>query len=377
VRVLVVGPYGGLNLGDDLIAEVVVGSLQAAGHEVTVTSARPELTAERLAVAAVPALNPRRLQFGALREVRQADVVVFGGGQQIHEARFGNPFWGLLTTCALFIREARRQGKSTFFWGVGVEPMRTPIGPWMARRWIAKVTAATARDRPSLDRLIEYGVPRERAQLTADPVFALPRKPREQSREFLASLLDEPVDGPLILLTPAQTRIHGTDYLGAIVEGCKQVASSRGGRVLVHITDRQVRYDLTLLERPELQQDQWLSWLPLDPYSADELLQMHGGADVLVSARMHPLILAMTQGTRWVAIPINEKIQTLTNRFGSLTKLATAPVGLDAADVAETVASRLDMPLDSWLKATGPVLDELQTEAAVTPTAFRKLIATS
>ena len=78
MKVLVVGPCGGLNLGDDLIPETVVG---------------------------------------ALRAVRDVDAVVFGGGQQIHQSRFGIPFWGTLTTCAIFIREAARQRKPTYFWG--------------------------------------------------------------------------------------------------------------------------------------------------------------------------------------------------------------------------------------------------------------------
>lgn len=372
MKVLVVGPYGGLNLGDDLILESVIGELQADGHLVTVTSARPEYTSERLGVAAIQALDPRHLKFGALRAVAEADVVVFGGGQQIHESRFGNPFWGMLTTCALFIREATRQHKPTYFWGVGVEPMRTPIGPWIARRWISRVSAGTARDQPSLERLLQYGVSPDRLRLSADPVFGLQREPVDQAREFLSGLAKESVTGPTLLLTPAHTRIHDTEHLTALIEGCKQLAVDRGGRVLVHITDRQKRYDLTLLDHPSLAEDQVLQWLPLHPYSAQELTWMYGGADIVVSARMHPLIVTLTQGARWLAVPINEKLRTLVGRFPSSPELSFP---LSADGVAQAVGSWLDTPLEQWSGEADPVLAELRSEAQVSRTMFADLVS--
>lgn len=127
-RVLLVGPYGGANLGDELILHQIASAVRAGGHEVVVTSIDPEWTRDWQGLKAFARFDARRLRLHPLRHVRDVDAVVIGGGEQLQESASRSPFWGLLAAVAAWTAAARVARKPVLLWGVGAEPLATPWG---------------------------------------------------------------------------------------------------------------------------------------------------------------------------------------------------------------------------------------------------------
>src|SRR5829696_6617476 len=85
-RVLLVGAYGGANLGDELILHQIASEVRAGGHEVVATSIDPEWTRAWHGIEACERFDSRRLRLHPLRRVRGVDAVVIGGGEQLQES---------------------------------------------------------------------------------------------------------------------------------------------------------------------------------------------------------------------------------------------------------------------------------------------------
>lgn len=358
-RVLLVGAYGGANLGDELILHGIASAVRSRGHDVVVASPDRAWTRAAHGLDVVEQFNARRLRLHALRHVRDVDAVVIGGGEQIQESASGSPFWGLLSNVAAWTAAGRVLRTPVVLWAVGVERLATPWGRWMTRRVCGSAAAVTVRDVRSRGRLQALG---HEAELVADPVFRSPREDHETSRRRVWELLGGTDTGqPLVLLSLAHDRRVPLHHLGPLLVGCHRATEARGGVTALHLMDRRERYDRGLLSIPDIAR------LPRIEVGgaewAADLRKLHAGADVVVSSRMHPLILAASQGTPWVNVARGSKMQSLADMFG---RPALDIVDLEAEAVAATIDEALDMGRDAWQWRDDSTLVSLQ-EAAGRP----------
>lgn len=373
VRVMVVGSYGGYNLGDDLILRRIVSDLKSAGHTVVATSGTPAHTSERLGIECVPLIYPRRASFSALRVVGRCDALVIGGGNQVMESRSGVPLWGLLTSASLAVRAAHRAGVPSMLWAVGVDPRRTAFGPWLVRRWLRHARVATVRDPESAARLTAYGFPESRIRIAADPAFAVPRASHADSRGFLDELIPGlPEGGPRILLTPGADPRYDAAYLPEMIHGVREAAEAENGVVLLHLMDRQRGIDRSLLQRRDLAESATLRHVPLLDYSETDLARLHAGASVVISSRMHALILAATQGTPWTGPAVAPKIAALARRFGQ----SLPANGSDfASRLSERVRALSRTTREEWQAQVDPLLADAVSSSRDSLRTFEAVIA--
>jgi polysaccharide pyruvyl transferase WcaK-like protein len=369
MRVLISGPYGGHNLGDEFILSCVASHLLAAGCDVVATSSDPDYTLRCHGLQAITGLDAKRGQLSLLRNVRAFDAVIFGGGEQIAEGRLRSPLWGHLPHVAFTTLAANRARIPTMHWSVGVGAIQTAHGRWMLQHWVKKSSVVAVRDQQSLCRLKEAGFEAGQLCLSADPVFDLPRVEQDSGPDIIVDLVGDPdADRPVILVVPANDGFVDLNYLAPLMRGCRQAALSHRARVVVFFMDRQARYDAALIDHPEMKPDAETVFhgRQMD-FSRNRLAALFASVDVVVAARMHPLILAITQGTPWLNIARGPKMIALGEMFEQ------SPLRVDslsAEEVATTVAGRLSIPRGTWQAGVDPYLRLARERASFAPRLF-------
>ena len=165
--IVLLGWYGSDNIGDEAVLAATVGALQKRGfNDLHVLSTNPEKTAQHLGVTA----SRRNLSLDTLRTLRRAKALVLGGGGLIQD---GTSVYNL-PIYALFVAVARLMGLRVVGWGLGVEPIWTNLGKWLARFICGNSAYFSVRDRVSLRLLQKAGVPGSEVTVTTDPAFLIP-----------------------------------------------------------------------------------------------------------------------------------------------------------------------------------------------------------
>ena len=162
---LLCGYYGENNLGDDALLLVLLQQIPA-GFSLLITANDQE---------ALRALAPmadgvaRRSLGSVLAAVGRADALILGGGSLLQDSTSLRS----LIYYLLLIVTARIQRRPILLWGQGLGPLNRPTSRWLVRQVLPLCTAASWRDRSSLERSRRWA-PRLPAQMAPDPVWQMP-----------------------------------------------------------------------------------------------------------------------------------------------------------------------------------------------------------
>jgi polysaccharide pyruvyl transferase CsaB len=173
-RVGISGSYGGLNLGDEAILQVIIRELRhSLPVEITVFSRDPEDTLRRHEVEhAVPVRELSRNE--VLPEVKRLDLFILGGGGIIFDEEAG-----------IYLREvevAHEVDVPVMVYAVSAGPLKDPAAQKLVRQTLSRAAAVTVRDREAQKVLEAVGVQRD-IVVTADPALLL--EPEDLPEEAL------------------------------------------------------------------------------------------------------------------------------------------------------------------------------------------------
>jgi polysaccharide pyruvyl transferase CsaB len=163
--VLLFGYYGFGNLGDELLAKVLVEGLETLGvprSRMAVLSADPERSALDLGIAGVHRWHPGEV----LRGLSRSRSLLFGGGglfQDTTSWRSNLYYWGV-------VRLARMMGCLPWAFGQSLGPLKSLSSRFFAADAFRSCTSRVCRDIPSIEFLADRGMG---ARCCPDPVLAL------------------------------------------------------------------------------------------------------------------------------------------------------------------------------------------------------------
>ena len=364
MKVLLGGiPLGCDNIGDEAIIACVVKMLKASlpDVELTVATADPA-TAARLGVAVVPPYGFAGCGLEGFAEtVRRQDAYIWCGATGLSD----------YPSVALdLLKIAQDAGVPTFVWGVGMDDELNPVFfkvsgkkrlllslfglvGWYERRLRAKLARRIStilsrcrgvwlRDPQSAEMLAKTGFPS--AKVAADTAILMEARDSRLAREASPSSKSSPSSAALGLCISTQRPVSD-------LEGLKRmIAAVRAAGVQVLGIPMNPKTDRALLER--------LGVACIAGDTPEAVLEAAAGCSVVLSSRLHLLILAANVGTPILGIARGSKLANWLANFGR---------------TVEGSVSDCD-----WEKVTEHVLDALKDRGdwdAVRAAAYERLNA--
>ncbi len=356
------GWYGGGNLGDEAVLAGIVQLLRERDPDVSITAlaVNPTQTARLHGIAAVA-----RQPFKARAAIKRCDTFALGGGGTVQDVTsiFNLPSF------LLYPMLAARMGKRVVWCGVGVGPLGTRLGRWLARLAARSAQSITVRDQLSATLLRRLGLPSTPSlTITADPALCLTPAPiatalkvlqnssiyidegeiaagRDKSRSYSNALnsnlkpqtsnlvvfaLRRPLD-PLLgkgwrlgYLLPVSVRERWgrwsaaaerlyTDTCNALAQLADYCVAAWGAEALFIPFDAVDRKVATAV-MARMQHPQHAHQLEGEHHPAT-VMAVIGQADMVVAMRLHGLILGAAMGRPLLALSYDHKVRSFMQRL--------------------------------------------------------------
>ena len=349
MRYLISGYYGEKNAGDEAILAGILQEIERRDPEArfTVLSFDPADTERRHSSSGrdLEAMSTSLRSPALLRAaIKDADLLISGGGSFLHEADFelhGRSFLlreGKLRPIPYFLSvvlTARAQGLPIMWYAQGLGPLRTRS----ARRLVAVAGSvsqvATWRDQDSARLAYEVGVRAPFQMVVPDPAYALTPAPAAAAGEALAAA-GMSGDAGYLAVCP-RSWLGRSGYLESLGVALDRVAASLDLDILC-VPFHEVQ-DLsvcdTIAARPALAGRAHV----LSPVESPALLAaILGSAQLVVAMRLHSGILSATAGTPAVVIDYDPKTKAFAAQTGQ-TRWAVDVDDLEATAAASVVSA--------------------------------------
>lgn len=300
-RVGISGSYGGFNLGDEAILQVIVTELRRAlPVEITVFSRNPEDTRARHRVErAVPVREFSRDEVRP--EVERLDLFILGGGGILFDDEAG-----------VYLREvalAQEHGVPVMVYAVSAGPLRDANVQKLVRDCLDRATVVTVRERQARKLLEEVGVRRE-IGVTADPALLLEPEPLPAD-----ALKQEGIDGRHRLIGMS-VREPGSaapdldeDHYHTLLANAADYMVDRLDADIVFVPMERRMLDMQHSHAviAQMAYPQRATVLKGE-YTAGQMLSLVGHFAFVVGMRLHFLIFAALQHVPLVALPYADKV---------------------------------------------------------------------
>ncbi len=299
-KILISGYYGFNNIGDESVLRAVVENLRARlpDIEITVLSQRPEDTAQKFGVRAVPRMSPVAI----LREISHCDMLISGGGSLLQDATSSKSilYYLLLINLALLLR------KKVFIYSQGIGPINNPKNRVRTARALQKVHGIIVRDEGSAALLREIGLPPERIIVTADPVLRIERPALEKGRQILEEEGCPREDSRPLIGWAVKERDPNGPFAAEVEKCIRWLAQNYAARCVLipfhYVEDLNVAVQLA-----DRLQHEGVGCIR-SKHLSDEMLSIIGNMDFLVGVRLHSLIYAAVMDVPMLGVSYDPKV---------------------------------------------------------------------
>jgi polysaccharide pyruvyl transferase CsaB len=325
-RVGISGSYGGINLGDEAILQVITNELRrSAPVELTVFTRDAADTLRRHRVER--AVEPRKLSHGeASSLVRELDLFILGGGGILYD--------GDVDTYLREVTLSVENRTPVMVYAVGAGPLVEPRSRARLREALDNAAVVTVRDRQARQLLEEIGVRRD-ITVTADPALLLEPEPLTLD-EILRSEAIDP-DARLIAFSirepgPAAPHLDVDRYHGLIANVADFVVSRLDAEAVFLPFERRnvdVQHSHAVVAR--MHNAPRATVLKRD-YTPGQILSLLGRFEFCIGMRLHFLIFAALAGVPFVALPYASKVT------GLLDELELSGPSLENVSAGELIA---------------------------------------
>ena len=358
-RILFLGTHGQANVGDELLLETFLDQL-GSEHRYDVNSYDPADTARKLAPTHdVDVFDTAGSPVGVLRRIVRADVVVFGGGSIVKELYGSTGRWRYSTLCMVLaiVATARLTRTPVLLSNVGVGPITRRTGRLLAGLVVRLASAVSVRDVGSLETCERLGCRPGSVRLVPDAVWANDAGRLAPSAPL--ALDPRPGAAPLRIALNVNRDIEDASawepFTRSLVEALRLAGAERP--IEVHGLPMQCafkqRTDLDELDRlfEQLDGAPGVRTVRHAPADHREVAAIIEACDVVVTERLHAIVMASVLGRAVVGLPYDVKVRELVDQLGLVERsfdvnrhvdpAALAAAVLDAADHGEREGRRL------------------------------------
>ncbi|MCX6639777.1 MAG: polysaccharide pyruvyl transferase family protein [bacterium] len=320
-------PFAEGNVGEEAILASLLQDLQALGiNRISVLSNMPERTAARHGES-IRVYHDKPGKWVSLPlKIRKADLLIWGGGHMLQD-RSSQLYIPYVTKTLIL---ARMLGVPRFIYAPGLGPVINKLGKSISSRAIGGAAGITVRDQGSADLLAQIGISRG-VQLTADPVYSLTTPadalppPSEEGQPIIGfaprrhfyrkgSLL--PVSWQMV--SERQSNPKFERFLQETAAALDKAAAILGARI--HLIPMDIgpnpRDDLICHRIKTLMVRQNFVRVFDDDPPLNEFIRRLSELNLLISDRLHGIILGMRFGLPFIGIDSDGKIVKMASGIG-------------------------------------------------------------
>lgn len=361
-RVVMLGTHGQYNIGDELLLATFLHQL-GPQHDYVVNTYDPADTAARLDPAyRVELINTAGDRRALLRHLRRADAVVFAGGSILKElsaATGRNRYSTLLMILAVVTATRLIARVPMAMLNIGVGPIRTRRGRWLAGRILNQVTLVTVRDAGSAALCERIGTRRPVVSST-DAVFSVdPEWLRGGAARSVAP--EGPLRIGLSLNHDIDVPENWENVVSTLALAVRELAADRP--IEVHGLPMQSRgkeHDDATVLRDFAERIAPVAFVEHRPDAVAEVARIIEQCDLVVAERLHVIITSAKLGVPVVPLAYDVKVRQVATVLG----LDDVSIDLSAPITAEQVRTSIVRVADDLPSAraaliyTGTVLTE-------------------
>jgi polysaccharide pyruvyl transferase CsaB len=302
IRIGISGSYGGLNLGDEAILQVIVDLLRKSLGEVDITvfSKKPDDTRKRHKIdRALPVRSMSRDEI--LPEIKDLDVFILGGGGILINGEANH-----------FMREvmiAKESGVPVVVYAVSAGPLTDIAEQNTVRKWLNEVDILTVREKPAKRTLEDIGVTKE-ILVTVDPAVLLQKEEIDDSILQSENLGDGRYIGISIREPGPAAQVNVSLYYSYIAHAADYMIERYNHEVAFVPIERDVS-DLQISHRVVSQMlNPQKAIILKGAYSPGQLLSLVSKNFLFgVGMRLHFLIFLANAGVPFAPLPYASKVE--------------------------------------------------------------------
>ena len=316
-RVVFLGTHGQHNIGDELLLETFLQHFGDDLHYV-VNTYDPAFTGDQLAGRySVTLVDTAGDRAKLLRHLLGADRLVFGGGSIVKElyASTGRNRYSTLLMILAIVTFARRVARlPVAMFNIGVGPITTSTGQWLARLILRQVDIVTVRDPGSQALCASLGI---EARLAADAVFSVdPGWLIGEAAPALAGS-DTPLRIGLNLNYDIENPDNWDHFTGQLAEALRQLAETRP--IELHALPMQSRFkkhDDARMLRDFARRIPHIPFVHDRPATYQDAARLIAGCHLVVSERLHAVVMASLLGVPTFVLAYDTKVRELAMMLG-------------------------------------------------------------
>lgn len=305
--IVISGYYGLGNSGDEALLESIISDLRKISPDVTVTalSGNADITKKKYGISTVGRFN----LFSVLRELKNAKMLISGGGTLIQDATSTKSLIYYLGIIYL----AKKLGLKIMLYANGLGPIKDR-NIKIVERILNRVDVITLRENISLEEIKRCNIKKPKVIVTADPAFNL--VPSSEERALcLMERFSIPADKRLIVVSVRECPGIMNDFSEKMASAIDGIAQKGYYPVFIPM---QISNDLNLsLEIANKMQNR--SSIIDKEIEVSDMLSIIGKADIACGMRLHMLIFASVMKVPMAGIAYDPKIKGFMDYMGQTT----------------------------------------------------------
>lgn len=243
---------------------------------------------------------------------------------------------------------AKKLGKKVFIWSQGIGPIRKSISCFFAMKLLKKIDAITVRDNASIEILKKLGVSNQIVAFSADPVFLLKIKKYRARRIAIGcpQRAGSPRKGGRLTIGFTLRTFPGkieTTLIVNVVNAINKLPSNCNILFLCC----QPPADMKFIQKVRALLSRKSQIIILS--SVETVLEPIKDLDLMVSMRLHPLILAAKTQVKFIGICVDQKIKELMEQLHYQDNLIEWPIK------ADNLFQKINFVLDNGKPAVLPL----------------------
>ncbi|OGS45651.1 MAG: polysaccharide pyruvyl transferase CsaB [Elusimicrobia bacterium RIFOXYD2_FULL_34_15] len=289
-EIVISGYYGYNNVGDELILKSIVNDLKTLNPDITITvlSVKPKETSRKFNVKSINRYNICSI----LVELVKCKMLISGSGGLFQDTTASLSLWYYLT----IINIAKILNRKVFIYAVGIGGIKRSFNKFLIKSCFNKVDFISVRTDYDKNILESFMINRE-IIVTADPVFGivLPIKIKDNQQK---------VKKIGIIIRKTKYWKEDTEIFSKLSE----ILTEKPGTEVILIPF-QKSSDLRILETIKKKSNAKISILLWE--NIEDILNLFSQLDLVVSMRLHGLILAIKYNIPFVPISRYSKLINL------------------------------------------------------------------